>query len=89
MLEMFKKHPQIAGLEHVDLSQIEKLVFTCATELEFWVKSPREDAPIEALSSSQMMQEQYWQRTRGNVRTAFRTDYRNDGSLWSGTGNGP
>ena len=43
-----KKHPQIAGLEHVDLSQIEKLVFTCATELEFWVKSPREDAPIEA-----------------------------------------
>ena len=55
MLEMFKKHPQIAGLEHVDLSQIEKLVFTCATELEFWVKSPREDAPIEALSSSQMM----------------------------------
>ena len=71
MLEMFKKHPQIAGLEHVDLSQIEKLVFTCATELEFWVKSPREDAPIEALSSSQMMQEQYWQRTRGNVRTAL------------------
>jgi len=71
MLEMFKKYPQIAGLEHVDLSQIEKLVFTCATELEFWVKSPREDAPIEALSSSQMMQEQYWQRTRGNVRTAL------------------
>ena len=30
-----------------------------------------EDAPIEALSSSQMMQEQYWQRTRGNVRTAL------------------
>ena len=32
MLEMFKKHPQIAGLGHVDLSQIEKLVFTCATD---------------------------------------------------------
>ena len=71
MLSMFKKHPQIAGLEHIDLTQIDKLVFTCATELEFWVKSPREDAPIEALSSSQMMQEQYWQRTRGNVRTAL------------------
>ena len=50
---------------------MEEIVFTCATELEFWVKSPREDAPIEALSSSQMMQEQYWQRTRGNVRTAL------------------
>lgn len=71
ILDLFAKHPKIAGLEHVEPSQIERLVFTCATELEFWVKSPREDAPIEALSSSQMMQEQYWQRTRGNVRTAL------------------
>lgn len=71
LLELFKKYPQIAGLEHINLNEIEKLVFTCATELEFWVKSPREDAPVDALSSSQMMQEQYWQRTRGNVRTAL------------------
>lgn len=71
LLELFKKHPQIAGLEHISGEEIEKIVFTCATELEFWVKSPREDAPIEALSSSQMMQEQYWQRCRGNVRTAL------------------
>lgn len=68
---LFKKHPQIAGLEHISGEDIEKIIFTCATELEFWVKSPREDAPIEALSSSQMMQEQYWQRCRGNVRTAL------------------
>ncbi len=71
ILELFKKHPHIAGLEHVNSEEIENLIFTSATELEFWVKSPREDAPIEALSSSQMMQEQYWQRTRGNVRTAL------------------
>ena len=71
IMELFKKHPMIPGLEHVNPAEIEKLVFTSATELEFWVKSPREDAPIEALSSSQMMQEQYWQRTRGNVRTAL------------------
>ena len=70
-MELFKKHPVIAGLEHINANDIEKLIFTSATELEFWVKSPREDAPIEALSSSQMMQEQYWQRTRGNVRTAL------------------
>ena len=71
LLELFKKHPHIAGLEHISGEDIEKIIFTCATELEFWVKSPREDAPIEALSSSQMMQEQYWQRCRGNVRTAL------------------
>lgn len=71
ILELFKKHPHIAGLEHVNPEEIENLIFTSATELEFWVKSPREDAPIEALSSSQMMQEQYWQRTRGNVRNAL------------------
>ena len=59
LLELFKKHPQIAGLEHISGEDIEKIIFTCATELEFWVKSPREDAPIEALSSSQMMQEEF------------------------------
>ena len=71
MLALFAKHPVIPGLEHVNPAEIEKLVFTSATELEFWVKTPREDAPLEALSSSQVMQEQYWQRTRGNVRTAL------------------
>lgn len=71
MLALCKKYPKIYGLEHIDASEIKEIIFTCATELEFWVKSPREDAPVEALSSSQMMQEQYWQRTRGNVRTAL------------------
>ena len=69
--KLFKKYPKVAGLEHVKLADIDKFIFTTATELEFWVKTPAEDAPIEALSSSQMMQEQYWQRTRGNVRTAL------------------
>lgn len=71
LLALFKKYPKIYGLEHIDATEIKEIIFTCATELEFWVKSPREDAPVEALSSSQMMQEQYWQRTRGNVRTAL------------------
>lgn len=71
MMELFAKHPHVPGLEHIDCSQIDKLVFTSATELEFWVKTPHEVAPLEALSSSQVMQEQYWQRTRGNVRTAL------------------
>ena len=71
LLDLFKKYPEIAGLSHVPLAEVEKIIFTNATELEFWVKTPAEDAPIEALSASQMMQEQYWQRTRGNVRTAL------------------
>ena len=71
LLALFKEHPEVVGLEYMNVAEIEKLLFTCATELEFWVKTPREDAPVEALSSSQMMQEQYWQRCRGNVRTAL------------------
>jgi glutamine synthetase len=71
LLALLKKQSGVYGLEHINIAELEDIVFTCATELEFWVKSPREDAPIEALSSSQMMQEQYWQRTRGNVRTAL------------------
>ncbi len=71
MLQLFKKYPTIPGLEHINFDDVEKLIFTSATELEFWVKTPREDAPVEALTSSQIMQEQYWQRTRGNVRTAL------------------
>ena len=71
LLDLFKNNAKISGLEHINGADVKDIVFTSATELEFWVKSPREDAPIEALSSSQMMQEQYWQRCRGNVRTAL------------------
>ena len=71
ILDLLKKYPHIPGLENIDVNEIAHLFFTTATELEFWVKSPRENSPIEALSSSQVMQEMYWQRTRGNVRTAL------------------
>ena len=71
IMALLRKYPHMPGLEHVNVAAIDHLVFTTATELEFWVKSPREKSPIEALSSSQVMQEQYWQRTRGNVRTAL------------------
>lgn len=71
ILNILKTQDNIPGLEHIKKENVDDVVFTCATELEFWVKSPTEDVPIEALSASQMMQEQYWQRTRGNVRTAL------------------
>ena len=68
---LFKATGKIAGLEHVDGAEVEDIVFTSATELEFWVKTPTNKAEVEELSASQVMQEQYWQRTRGNVRTAM------------------
>lgn len=71
LLDLCKKNPTIYGLEHISGDEITDIVFTSATELEFWVKTPSEDASIDALSRSQVMQEQYWQRTRGNVRTAL------------------
>lgn len=36
IMDLFAKHPVIAGLEHVNPAEIEKLLFTSATGLEFW-----------------------------------------------------
>ncbi len=50
---------------------IEDIFFTVATELEFWIKTPLSESNVPEMSASQVMQEQYWQRTRGSVRTAL------------------
>lgn len=50
---------------------VKRVILTTATELEFWVKSPEESADEEKLTTSQMLKEQYWKRTKGNVRTAL------------------
>ncbi len=71
LMVLFKKYPQIAGLEHINVADIEDVIFTSATELEFWVKTPANQAEVAELSASQVLQEQYWQRTRGEVRTAM------------------
>jgi len=68
---LLKKTGKIPGLEHLKPSEIEEVLFTVGTELEFWVKSPAEDAQVDQLSSTQVMQENYWQRTRGQARTAL------------------
>jgi glutamine synthetase len=71
LLALFKKYPKVAGLSHVELADIKDIVFTAGTELEFWVKTPANRADVQEMSASQVMQEQYWQRTRGEVRTAL------------------
>lgn len=61
----------VVGMENLPVDDIQDIVFTTGTELEFWVKTPSEHETVEHLSLSQRLQEQYWQRMRGNVRTAM------------------
>ncbi len=55
----------------ISSDDIVEIVPLAATELEFWVKTPNEQAEYEELSVSQVLQEQYWKRTKSNVRTAL------------------
>ena len=70
LIDLLNKNPEISGLD-LNGSEVTDISFTSATELEFWVKTPREEAIIEEMSASQVMQEQYWQRTHGAVRCAL------------------
>ena len=70
LIELLHNHPDISGLD-INGSDVVDISFTSATELEFWVKTPLEEAAIEEMSASQVMQEQYWERTHGAVRCAM------------------
>ncbi|MBO6292672.1 MAG: glutamine synthetase [Selenomonas sp.] len=70
MLDLLHSNPKIAGSD-INGSQVEDISFTSATELEFWVKTPLDEASIEEMEASQVMQEQYWERTHGAVRAAL------------------
>lgn len=59
----------INGAESAD--DLEEILITSATELEFWVRTPEDKADKEQLSTSQELKEQYWKRTYGPVRTAL------------------
>jgi len=55
----------------ITFEEVAGVSLTTATELEFWVKSPDARAEASLLSVSQVLKEQYWKRTVGNVRTAM------------------
>ena len=59
----------IGGVESVE--DIDELLLTNATELEFWVKTPDDRADRDQLSIAQELKEQYWQRVTGPVATAL------------------
>ena len=73
IIKVLKAHPYvfqyIHGIESVD--EIDEIILTSATELEFWVKTPDDKGDREQLFTSQVLKEQYWKRTYGEVRTAL------------------
>ena len=71
IMQLLTDHPEAVEELQITLDEIETVVLTSATELEFWVKTPEDDANVDALSASQIMQEQYWKRTKGLVRTCL------------------
>lgn len=73
LLAELKAHPYvfqyINGIESAE--EIEDFILTSATELEFWVKTPDDKGDREQLFTAQVLKEQYWKRTYGEVRTAL------------------
>lgn len=72
IMNLLTKYPRV--LEELNISSvnnIDDILLTTATELEFWVQTPDDKADVENLSTSQILKEQYWKRTVGPVRTAL------------------
>ena len=64
-------HPDLCARMGFEPEDVLDVTLTAATELEFWVRTPEEKISKEKLSVSQGLQEQYWKRTKGVVRTAL------------------
>lgn len=73
LMQLLRENPYvfeyINGADNAD--DIEEILITSATELEFWVRTPEDKADKEQLSTSEELKEQYWKRTYGPVRTAL------------------
>lgn len=71
LVELFTKYPEAIKPYGITIDDIEEVYCTSATELEFWVSTPEVKVEFEELSTSQVLQEQYWTRTKASVRTAM------------------
>ncbi len=73
LMELLRENPYvfeyINGADSAD--DIEEIMTTSATELEFWVRTPEDKADKEQLFISQVLKEQYWKRVYGPVRSAL------------------
>lgn len=71
IMTIFTEHPETLKTFNITANDIDEIVITSATELEFWVKTPNNVAEVEELSTSQVLHEHYWTRTKGSVRTSL------------------
>lgn len=69
--DIFKNNAKLCAEYGFTIDELDKITLIMATELEFWVSSPDEKISTEQLSISQVLQESYWKRTKGVVRTAL------------------
>ena len=82
LLNLFKEYPSSLASFNFAYEDIDEIILTSATELEFWVKTPNDKADIEELSTSQVLKEQYWSKTKGSVRTALEQSLTLMGEVW-------
>lgn len=72
LLEVFEKYPHMINNIGINcINEIDDILLTSATELEFWVNTPEDKADLEKLFVSQSLKEQYWKRTHGLIRTCL------------------
>lgn len=71
ILKLIKENPNSIKNMSIETEEIKQIELDTAAELEFWVKTPNDKAEIEALTTSECLQEQYWTKINGPVRTAL------------------
>lgn len=72
LMKELREHPYVFDDLDIDgADDIEEIVLTSATELEFWVKTPDDQSERDRLTTAEELKEQYWKRTIGPVRTAL------------------
>lgn len=70
-LKLIKENPNCLEKTNINIEDIKQIELDTAAELEFWVKTPNDKAEIEALTTSESLQEQYWTKINGPVRSAL------------------
>ena len=72
LMKLLEENPYVFEELPIDSADdIEELVLTGATELEFWVKTPEDEVDKMTLQTAQGLKEQYWKRTVGAVRSSL------------------
>jgi len=71
ILRLLEESPATAAYLGIAGKRVRSIKLFAATELEFWVRTPGVHIETEKLAVSQVLQESYWKRTKGPVRSAL------------------